>query len=91
MTQLSKHDADLQSHPFLFLAYLPASFSSVQVHMWEHITEIMQDLRPDLESAAVDSEEELIEYEGMLISAAAASRRRWASSSSLYGYKDPPA
>ena len=52
--------------------------------MWEHITEVVQRLRPDLSpsnGSSEESEEDLVQYEGMLISAAAAQRRRSAPSS----------
>ena len=51
--------------------------------MWEHITEVVQRLRPDpspSNGSSMESEEELVQYEGMLISAAAAQRRRSALS-----------
>lgn len=55
----------------------------LQVEMWEHITEVLAQLGP----AAVDIDDEsfgekpddpdkLVEYEGMLVSVAAAQRRR---------------
>ena len=50
------------------------------MQIWEHITGVVARLKPDevpqIDSSPEEAEEELIEYEGMLISAAAAQRRR---------------
>jgi hypothetical protein len=60
-------------------------FTPVQAAMWDRITQALAELGPaalalaegqeemDVEAA---TEEELVEYEGMLISASAAQRRR---------------
>ena len=48
-----------------------------QVEMWERITAGVATLEPSAQNLeATMSEEELVEYEGMLVAASAAQRRR---------------
>ena len=62
----------------------PAVLPALQIGMWERITAALAELRPealtpgstDGDAPGEEDPEALVEYEGMLVSAAAAQRRR---------------